>query len=265
LTDSESEAEDPEAALKHQMEREKRKRNQDLSAGNTRKIRKLVVREKLPSQSSALCRSIRNFVQFMMGVPASIAAFPVEPTPSEWNSWHHWAENRYNKMMKHLDNFTETHKETPKPTFKKMYSDEVARIRKKISPPPFNPAPDVSNSNINIPINVKKACEQDIQLAGFGRVTFEWNSRSFTASPWNATLGSILMKHYYKWAKSQPGTIWEDVPSMEKILDRWVRGKGREMKKGNVVGEKSAEELRADKSKKTAITRMKTKVSHNFI
>ncbi|EFP92460.2 uncharacterized protein PGTG_18285 [Puccinia graminis f. sp. tritici CRL 75-36-700-3] len=242
--DSDSGIEDPTAALKNQVDRERRKRAHESSQATTRKVRKVVVGQKLPSQSSGLSRSIRNFIKFMMGMPASVSSYPAGPTSTEWGIWHNWTKNRYDKVTAHLEIFSEKHKEVPKPTFKKMYREELDRIRKKLTPPPFIATPDVLNSEINIPMHVKKSCEQEIQIAGFGRLTFEWKARSFTTSPWNGTLGTILMKHYYQWAKSQPGTFWDETSSMEKILDRWVQGQGKLMKKADRSDGKSLEDLK---------------------
>ncbi|EFP79211.2 uncharacterized protein PGTG_05532 [Puccinia graminis f. sp. tritici CRL 75-36-700-3] len=196
--DSDSGIEDPTAALKHQVEREKRKRAHENSQANTRKGRKAVVGQQLPSQSGGLSRSIQNLIKFMMEMPASLSAYPAPPTKKEWDTWDNWTKNRYDKVTAHLKSFTEKNKEVAKPTLKKMYRNEMDRIRKHLTPPSFKPSGDVLNSAINIPIHVKKSCEQEIQLAGFGRLTFEWTARSFTASPWNGTLGTILIKHYYQ-------------------------------------------------------------------
>ena len=196
MADSESGEEDPQAVLAYELNREKMRHVQEQTKDKVCKVRRVVVGQKLPSQSSALCRSVRNFVKFMMGTPATIGAFPHSPTQEELNTWHHRTNSRYEKVVDHLAQFSKTHKEVPKALFKKMYSDEVSRIRKHLSPPAFNPAQDVVNSEINVPINVKKACELEVQLAGFGRVTLEWHSRSFSCSPWNGTMGSILMKNY---------------------------------------------------------------------
>ncbi|EFP93518.2 uncharacterized protein PGTG_18932 [Puccinia graminis f. sp. tritici CRL 75-36-700-3] len=259
--DSDSGIEDPTAALKNQVDRERRKRAHESSQATTRKVRKVVVGQKLPSQSSGLSRSIRNFIKFMMGMPASVSSYPAGPTSTEWGIWHNWTKNRYDKVTAHLEIFSEKHKEVPKPTFKKMYREELDRIRKKLTPPPFIATPDVLNSEINIPMHVKKSCEQEIQIAGFGRLTFEWKARSFTTSPWNGTLGTILMKHYYQWAKSQPGTFWDETSSMEKILDRWVQGQGKLMKKADRSDGKSLEDLKIEKSRKATINQGKTKIA----
>ncbi|KAA1113732.1 hypothetical protein PGTUg99_005384 [Puccinia graminis f. sp. tritici] len=259
--DSDSGLEDPEKALKLQQDCQKRKRAQQNSQGTIRKVQRAVVGKKLPSQSGGLSRSIRNFVRFMMGMPATISEYPAAPNRSQWDLWHHWAETRYDKMVKHLAEYTEKHKEVSKSVFKEMYKDEVTHIRKNLSPPAFQAAPDVLNSDLNIPINVKKACEQEVRIAGFGRITFEWEARSFTASPWNATLGSILIKHYFNWAKSQPGTLWDDTSCMELILDRWVKGQGRLMSQAGRQEGKSAEELKAEKARKASISRIKSKIA----
>ncbi|EFP87821.2 uncharacterized protein PGTG_14536 [Puccinia graminis f. sp. tritici CRL 75-36-700-3] len=92
-----------------------------------------------------------------MGMPATISEYPAAPNRSQWDLWHHWAETRYDKMVKHLAKYTKKHKEVSKSVFKEMYKDEVTRIRKNLSPPAFQAAPDVLNSDLNIPINVKKA------------------------------------------------------------------------------------------------------------
>jgi hypothetical protein len=112
---------------------------------------------------------------------------------------------------------------------------------------------------------VKKSCEQEIQLAGFGRLTFEWQARSFTASPWNGTLGTILIKHYYQWAKSQAGTLWDEASNMEKILDRWVQGQGKLMKKGDRSDGKSLDDLKREKARKASISRGKSKVCFIYL
>ncbi|PLW31437.1 hypothetical protein PCASD_18544 [Puccinia coronata f. sp. avenae] len=165
--DSKSETEeDPTLSLQNQLICEKRKCDEDHARATVRKVRKVVVQEQLPSQSGALCQSIWNFVKFMMGMPPSPSAYPPAPLTVEWDVWNTWATSRYNKMMNHLEEFTRRHKGAPKPVFKQMYKDEVACIRKHLSPPNFQPAADVVNSKINIPISIKKACEQDVQIAG---------------------------------------------------------------------------------------------------
>ena len=49
------------------------------------------------------------------------------------------------------------------------------------------------------------------------------------------------MKNYYNWAKSQPGKIWDKTSCMEKVLDHWVQGMGKEMKQGDRTEGKSVE------------------------
>ncbi|EFP93296.2 uncharacterized protein PGTG_19064 [Puccinia graminis f. sp. tritici CRL 75-36-700-3] len=170
--DSDSGLEDPEKALKLQQDCQKRKCAQQNSQGTIQKVRRAVAGKKLPSQSGGLSHSIQNFVRFMMGMPETISEYPAAPNRSQWDLWHHWAETCYNKMVKHLGEYTEKHKEVSKSVFKEMYKDEVSRIRKNLSPPAFQAAPDVLNSDLNIPINVKKACEQEVRNRRFWTYNF---------------------------------------------------------------------------------------------
>ncbi|PLW47977.1 hypothetical protein PCANC_09368 [Puccinia coronata f. sp. avenae] len=145
--DSKSETEeDPTLSLQSQLICEKRKRDKDHA-----------------------------WATFMMGMPPSLSAYPPAPLTIEWDVWNTWATSRY-KMMNHLEEFTWRHEGAPKPVFKQIYKDEVARIRKNLSLPNFQPAANVVNSKINIPISIKKACKQDVQIAGFGGITFEWTA-----------------------------------------------------------------------------------------
>ena len=262
--DSKSEPDDPEVSLKIRIQQEKRKRANESSLGNIRKVRRVVLAKGLPNQSSAICRSIRAFARFLMGMPSTVETYPQAPTQQEWATWHEWTDKRYARIMKHMEDFLEKHKEVPKQNFKQLYSDELARIRKASAPPAFFSAPDVVNSELNISLNVKKACEQDIQFAGFGRITFEWDASSFSASLWNSTLGTIIIKHYHSWAKGQPGNLWGETGCMEKILDRWVQGQGKEMKRVGGAEGQSSIERKAEKARKASITRMKQKVMIYF-
>ncbi|KAA1106909.1 hypothetical protein PGTUg99_003834 [Puccinia graminis f. sp. tritici] len=76
-------------------------------------------------QDCGLSRSIRNFVRFMMGMPATISEYPAAPNRSQRDLWHHWAETRYDKMVKHLAEYTEKHNEVSKSVFKEMYTSSL--------------------------------------------------------------------------------------------------------------------------------------------
>ena len=78
--DSKSEPDDPELLLKIRLEREKRKRANESSLGNIRKVRRVVLAKGLPNQSSAICRSIRGFAKFLMGMPSTFEMYPGAPS-----------------------------------------------------------------------------------------------------------------------------------------------------------------------------------------
>ncbi|KAA1108771.1 hypothetical protein PGT21_025205 [Puccinia graminis f. sp. tritici] len=208
--DEKSEPEDPEDILKYNLRAQREKRAHEKSQVNERRVRRVVVGKGLPNQSTALCRSIRNFTRFIMGMPESISAYPAPPDQEEWEN-----------------------KNLAKSVFQKVYQDEVSRIRKHLSPPSFTAAPDILSTELDVPLSIKKACEQDLQIAGFGRLTFEWQASSFNSSSWNASLATIVIKHYFNWAKSKPGVMWGEVGCMEQILDRWVRGQGKEIRRAH--------------------------------
>ncbi|KAA1074745.1 hypothetical protein PGT21_018126 [Puccinia graminis f. sp. tritici] len=258
--DEKSEPEDPEDILKYNLRAQREKRAHEKSQVKERRVRRVVVGKGLPNQSTALCRSIQNFTRFIMGMPESISAYPAPPDQEEWEVWNNWTENRYKKLTKHLEEFSEKNKNLAKSVFQKVYQDEVSRIRKHLSPPSFTAAPDILSTELDVPLSIKKACEQDLQIAGFGRLTFEWQASSFNSSSWNASLATIVIKHYFNWAKSKPGVMWGEVGCMEQILDRWVRGQGKEIRRAHQTNGQSPEDLKAEKSRKAAISRMKVKM-----
>jgi hypothetical protein len=97
-SDSDSGIEDPTAALKNQVDRERRKRAHESSQATTGKVRKVVLGQKLASQSSGLSRSICNFIKFMMGMPASVSSYPAGPTSTEWSIWDNWTNIGLNEL-----------------------------------------------------------------------------------------------------------------------------------------------------------------------
>ena len=144
--------------------------------------------------------------------------------------------------------------ELPKAESKRRYDEELARLRQSIPPPPFSSSPNVESTNFKIPFTTKLACENEIQFAGFGRITFQWHAKSFTSSTWNASLAGIILKHYAQWAKGQSEMVLEGMDSISGLLDRWVQGQGKELRK--VVGLTAAEaenlkKVRAAKSAKS--------------
>ncbi|KAA1076845.1 hypothetical protein PGT21_021892 [Puccinia graminis f. sp. tritici] len=224
--DEKSEPEDPEDILKYNLKAQREKRAHEKSQVNEQRVQRVVVGKGLPNQSTALCRSIRNFTIFIMGMPESISAYPAPPDQEEWEVWNNWTENRYKKLTKHLEEFSEKNKNLAKSVFQ------------------------------------KKACEQDLQIAGFGHLTFEWQASSFNSSLWSASLATIVIKHYFNLVKSKPGGMWGEVGCMEQILDRWVCGQGKEIRRAHQTNGQSLEDLKAEKSRKAAISRMKAKIAN---
>lgn len=129
-----------------------------------------------------------------------------------------------------------------------------------MAPPPFTAAPDNTCFEADILISVKKAFEQDIHLAGFARVTFEWDSPA-SSSAWNSELGKILMKLYMSWAKTVPEIVFGEMDVMERVLIRWVKGQGKEMRMWQRVPEKFPEDMKCKKAAKVSRSRMVGNVS----
>ncbi|KNZ56287.1 hypothetical protein VP01_2441g4 [Puccinia sorghi] len=112
----------------------------------------------------------------------------------------------------------------------------------------------MESTNFKIPYTTKLACENEIQFAGFGRITFQWHAKSFTSSTWNASLAGIIVKHYAQQAKGQSEMILEGMDSISGLLDWWVQGQGKELRKVvwlTTAEAKNLKKVRAAKSAKS--------------
>lgn len=245
--DSDDENMDPRACNENSSKRLKRAHEHMTSQRNDRKLHKVVAKPSLPSQSSNLARTLRTFIKFLMGMPASPADYPANPTLIEIASWESWDARRYCAIKKHMDNFRTKHANLGKERCKQAEIEELARIRRESNPPQFTPTPFVPCAELNIPKRVKTSCEDDLQLAGFGRFTFRWGF-SFESSSWNAGVGSIATKHYEIWAKTQRGLVWGEMEHVTGVLDRWVQGQAKEMEKLSLLGPEGHQTVKKQKA-----------------
>ena len=102
-------------------------------------------------------------------------------------------------------------------------------------------------------------------MEAFGQVTFEWEASSFTSSSWNSSMATIIIQHYYGWAKTQPGMLWDEPSAMEKILERWVQGQGEFIKKASVQGSDMVDSQKRTKDQKAYLSKTKKLVSSNKV
>lgn len=237
---------------------EKRKLDKVTSERELRRVRRMVTKAPLPNQSSAVARSLRQWVKFLMGMPADVSALPEPPSEVEVSKWQQWAPMRAKRVSEHLDGIRTKYGEKNKADGQLRYNEEVTRLRTMMAPPEFVPAPNVPSTD-NFPWSAKVTCELDVQRAGFSRITFQWHASSFKSSGWNAALSAIIVQHYTNWEKTQPGKVWDGLNNMSLLLERWVRGQGREIRRAEKLGPK-VEDNKIVKAKRTSIQRTKKKV-----
>ncbi|CAH7688254.1 hypothetical protein PPACK8108_LOCUS23192 [Phakopsora pachyrhizi] len=75
-------------------------------------------------------------------------------------------------------------------------------------------------------------------------ITFDWNIKSFSSSPWNNAQSIILVEHYIGWVQSQKEISEVEISFLPKLLERWVINKGKEIESSRGLSE---EALIADK------------------
>ncbi|KNZ56965.1 hypothetical protein VP01_2276g1 [Puccinia sorghi] len=112
---------------------------------------------------------------FLLGMPETAWSYPNKPSEQEISLWAERRRTLYDRLKEHMETY-ETLAEFPKAD---------------ITPPPFSSSPNVKCTNFKIPFTTKLACEKDIQLACFGRITFQWHAKSFTCLNWNASLPDL--------------------------------------------------------------------------
>ncbi|KAA1063965.1 hypothetical protein PGTUg99_010714 [Puccinia graminis f. sp. tritici] len=90
----------------------------------------------------------------------------------------------------------------------------------------YTPAPEISAHARHQPISsqTKQICDKEFQLKGFSRITFEWDARSLTSSPWNQATASILIDKWSGWYETQGKNRDNLKEDIEGILERWLTG-----------------------------------------
>ncbi|CAH7665867.1 hypothetical protein PPACK8108_LOCUS161 [Phakopsora pachyrhizi] len=117
---------------------------------------------------------------------------------------------------------------------------------KNIPPPLFHSSKDILSPPGGDPDSavVKRGCEMAIRQRGFPRITFDWNIKSLSSSPWNNSQSIILVEHYIGWVRSQKEISEVEISFLPKLLERWVINKGKEIESSRGLSE---EALTADK------------------
>ncbi|MBW0516133.1 hypothetical protein O181_055848 [Austropuccinia psidii MF-1] len=140
-----------------------------------------------------------------MGMPPSLDHFPPDPTNDEEEFHIHWVKNQATYIKTHLE------------TFEYGLRDH--------------------------PIIEKCACEKEGQLVGLKRITFRWGT-SFNNSTWNAAIADIISKKFFNWSQTQPSLHIKNPDQLNLLIEHWVNGRGKDMKKLSELGQ-AAEEVTA--------------------
>ena len=250
---------DPTAVITNTIAMNREQERAHKHRAETRKFRQIVSKSSIPSHSSTVSRALRTFVCFLMGMPDDKLAFPKPPTELEVDLWSSMSDMRFDQLKNHLLAFKEKHAKDAKGTQRYLLEQEERRIRKVINPPPFTAARDATCKSTEIPVSIKKLCEQKLQQAGFSRVTFHWDATPFESSLWNKAIAVIIAECFTMWAQGVPGMSNCGLDTAIQMLGRWVSGQARAIKKAPG----SAEELRKTKeeqAKKAQHFRMRKQV-----
>ncbi|MBW0574817.1 hypothetical protein O181_114532 [Austropuccinia psidii MF-1] len=186
-------------------------------------------------------------------MPPSVDHFPPNPTNDEEEFHIHWVKNRAKYIKTHLETFEYGLRDCPISERKILVKQEITSISQRLQPPEFKPSRDVLNNKIKVSIVEKHACEKECQLVGLKRITFQWGS-AFNNSTWNAAIADIISKHFFNWSQTQPSLNINNPNQLNLLIERWVNGRGKEMKKLSKLGQ-AAEEVKFQKAKKSKNTR----------
>ncbi|MBW0499155.1 hypothetical protein O181_038870 [Austropuccinia psidii MF-1] len=188
-----------------------------------------------------------------MGMPPSVDDFPPNSTNDEEKFHIHWVKNCAKHIKTHLETFEYGLRDYPINQCKYLIKQESTSISQLLQPPEFKPSHDIINSKIKVSIVEKRACEKECQLVGLKRITFQWGT-SFNNSTWNAAIANIISNNFFNWCQTQPSLNIDNTNQINLLIERWVNGRGQEMKNISKLGQ-AAEEGKFQKAKEYKNTR----------
>ncbi|KNZ51858.1 hypothetical protein VP01_3782g2 [Puccinia sorghi] len=113
---------------------------------------------------------------------------PSKPSEAEVSLWAEWKRTLHQCLKEHMEKIGPS---VPKhPSISLLFISKCGEYKLQDS------------------FHQKLACENEIQFAVFGRITFQWHAKSFSSSTWNSSLAGIILKHYAQWAKGQSKISW---------------------------------------------------------
>ncbi|MBW0461918.1 hypothetical protein O181_001633 [Austropuccinia psidii MF-1] len=176
-------------------------------------------------------------------MPPSVDDFPPNPTNDEEEFHINWVKNCAKHIKANLETFEYGLRDHPISEHKILVKQEITSISQRLQPPEFKPRCDILNNKIKVSIVTKNSCEKECQLVGLKRITFQWGT-SFNSSTWNAARANIISKHFFNQSQTQSSLNINNPDQLNLLIESWVNGRGKEMKKLSKLGQ-AAEEVTA--------------------
>ncbi|MBW0502200.1 hypothetical protein O181_041915 [Austropuccinia psidii MF-1] len=272
-----------EFSIQQEEDQQRARNNTRILQGRNHRITRLVTKNDLPSQEYTESVHLQEFIYFLMGISPSVDHFPPSPTNDEEEFHIHWVKTQAKHIKTHLETFEYGLRAHPIHELKILVKQEITSISQQLQPPKLIPSHDFLNNKIKVSIVEKHACEKECQLSnltsisqrlqppeyklshyvlnnkisivenltcekefqlvGLKSITFQWGT-SFNNCTWNAAIANIICKHFFNWSQTQPSLNINNPDKLNLLIECWVNGRGKEMKKLSKLGQ-AAEEVTA--------------------
>ncbi|PLW06442.1 hypothetical protein PCASD_26338 [Puccinia coronata f. sp. avenae] len=192
---------------------------------------------------------------FFLGNQTKIQDYPPPPTPAELQALY-WVAQRTAAIKNQLDRLCQAIANKTPAEIDFMVTQAEKEIRKNIKMPPFTPANRKGDHKGQaVSTQTKADVERALALAGISRLTFDWDVKYGSDSPWNSTVIEVLGLKAFEWLQRLVPISREEAGQAPAVIQRWVNTKCREIREAASLGGENYDQIKAGKAAKAQFER----------
>ena len=226
-----------------------------------KQVRVMAWKAVLAEHCNKISCGIQSFVKFFLGNPTKIQDYPPPPTPAELQALY-WVAQRTEAIKNKLDQIRQVLANNTPAEIDFMVNQAEKEIRKKIKMPPFTPAIQKGDHKGQaVSTQTKADVERALALEGISRLTFNWEVKYRSESPWNSTVIKVLGSKAVEWLQRSVPISREEAGQAPAVIQQWVNTKCREIREAATLGGDNYDQIKAGKAAKAQFERWRKKVS----
>ncbi|PLW30366.1 hypothetical protein PCANC_24149 [Puccinia coronata f. sp. avenae] len=130
--------------------------------------------------------------------------------------------------------------------------------------PPFTPAiRKGDHKGQAVSTQTKADVERALAVAGISRLTFNWDVKYGSESPWNSTVIEVLGLKTVEWLQRSVPISREEAGQAPAVIQQWVNTKCREIREAATLGGDNYDQIKVGKAAKAQFERWRKKIKEN--